>query len=317
MKQTAKLLSFPILSLILLSMPRSTHAAIVTQEKSIVRPNVIVSAAIGIPKMTLWGYASPDAHIELAGVGVAQTTVSDSNGYYSFDLIYLPNTASFPELCLTGTDSGGIGTFPTCIPPITGGNYFFNVGPVILPPTISLGTPQTNPGSQVSAQGTTIPNSTVEIKLARPDVNRKGLAGFRIVRQARAYFIPSYSVTSDSKGGYSFNMPVDQGVTWRVFAVTDYRGGGKSPKSNTLVFETLTTGVFVIKSVSSFLSQFLHWPGIIVLEFLLILILLAIALVVSRGKKRREKEKQPTVEQNYSNIVERYQDFLSVRKSNF
>lgn len=298
---------------------KSASAAVIYQEKSIVKPSVIVSATIGIPKMTLWGYTSAGSVVELTGIGVSQTTISDPTGHYSFDLIFLPNSNTFPELCVTSIDTEKHATAPTCIPPIPQGNYFYNVGPVILPPTIGLGSPQTNPGSQVSAQGTTIPDSTIEIKLARPDT-KKGILGFRLVKPALAYYIPSYTVKADANGKYSFNMPITEGVTWRVFATTEYQGG-KSPKSNTLKFETLTPISFVLKSTLGFLSSLTVWPKIIILELLLILILAAASYIVLHQKKRKENDKvkvQPLeVDQNYSNLVERYQDFLSARKSNF
>ena len=255
------------------------------QEKSIVRPNIIVSATIGIPKMTLWGYGSPSSIVELSGVGVKQSTNSDESGYYSFDLVYLPDTQNFPELCITAVDKDKRATIPTCIPPIERNNYFYSVGPVILPPTISLGTPQTYPESQVSAQGTTIPNSVVEIKLARPDV--KGSAwNFKIVKKALAYYVPSFSVVSDAKGEYSFNIPTNQNIEWRLFSITDYKDGNKSPKSNTLTFKALSVADYAWGKTISFLSSLIRWPNILIIEIFLIIIL-AIAVYLSVRKKRK------------------------------
>ncbi|MCL5019594.1 MAG: hypothetical protein M1426_03840 [Patescibacteria group bacterium] len=274
----------PLFVLFLLSDTKSVQSAVLPQEKTIVRPNIIVSATIGIPKMTLWGYGAPGAIVELSGIGVDQSVTSEANGYYSFDLVYLPNTSSFPELCVTAIDQEGKITPPTCIPPIASGNYFYNVGPVILPPTISIGAPQARPESQVSAQGQTIPGSTVEIKLARPEVG-SGILGFRFVKRALAFYIPSFTVISDASGKYSFNMPTSDDTTWRVFAVTEYEDGNKSPKSNTLKFETLSPLAHIWQSLLEFLKTFLSWPRIIILELLIILILVATALVVIKKKK--------------------------------
>lgn len=270
--------------LFLLSDTKSVQAAVLPQEKTIVRPNIIVSATIGIPKMTLWGYGSPESVVELSGVGVDQEVTSEANGYYSFDLVYLPNTSSFPELCVTAIDRESKVTPPTCIPAIASGNYFYNVGPVILPPTISIEAPQARPESQVSAQGQTIPGSSVEIKLARPE-ERSGILGFRFVKRAFAFYIPSFTVISDAGGKYSFNMPTGDDTTWRVFAVTKYEDGNKSPKSNTLKFETLSPLAHAWQSLLEFLKTFLAWPRIIILELLIILILVAAVLAIIKKKK--------------------------------
>ena len=309
-------LSFALAILILFSEANGAQSAILSPEKVIVRPNIIVSATIGIPKMTIWGYGPPQSLVELSGIGVDQNTNSGANGYYSFDLVYLPNTSNFPELCITAIDSERRVTPPTCIPPIGSGNYFFNVGPVILPPTISIGAPETNLGSEVSTQGKTIPNSTVEIKLARPEI-KKGVLGFQLVRQVLAYYIPNYTIISDTDGNYSFNMPTNDSTTWRVFAITKYTDGNKSPKSNTLKFETLSQGRYLWESFWTYMKTFLVWPRILLLQLLIILVLVAITLIVIR--KRKRDGKKTIISQNdqkYSNIVERYQELLRSKKVN-
>ncbi len=290
----------------------NTSAQTLSSERIIVKPNVIVSATIGIPKMTLWGYGSPNSVVELIGINVDQITNSDGTGYYSFDLVYLPDTESFPELCITAIDNSKRVTMPTCIPPINRDNYFYNVGPVILPPTISLGAPQTYPESQVSAQGTTIPNSIMEIKLARPD-NRQDVLSFKIVKSALAYYVPSYTVVSDANGDYSFNVPTNKNVTWRLFAITDYKDGNKSPKSNTLTFETLTTAKYIRQKIASFFASLLQWPNIIVLEIFMIVILITIIYFISRKKKSSRKNNNSESNHKYSELVKRYQEYLKTK----
>jgi hypothetical protein len=289
-------LVIPLFVFLLFFEAKTALADVVPPEKTLVRPNIIVSATIGIPKMTLWGYGPPQSVTELSGVGVNQRVTSDSSGYFSFDLVFLPDTTFAPELCVTAVDQAKRVTPPTCIPPIGGGNYFYSVGPVILPPTISLAAPQVNPGSQVSAQGETIPGSTIEIKLARPDT-KQGILSFNLVKSVFAYYVPAYTVESDSQGKYSFNMPTGTSNTWRVFAVTDYEEGAKSPKSNTLKLEILTAAVYFWKKILEFLMTFLKWPRIIILELLVIIILALVAwAILNRRRKRYQKGSQPIVE---------------------
>lgn len=293
--------------LFLFALPKKANADVTYLEKTIVSPSVIISATIGIPKMTLWGYGPANSVVEVVGTGVDQQTTSQSDGYYSFDLIYLHDTLSFPELCITAVDSDGRVTPPTCIPPIEEGNYFYNVGPVILPPTISLGAPETNPGSQVSAQGTTIPDTEIVIKLAQGET---GKTSFKLVSEVLAFYIPSYTVTSDSKGNYSFNMPVKPGRIWRVFAFNNYEGN-PSPKSNTLVLKTMTTSAFIIKTSLTFLGSLFKWPGVILLELILILILAVIVYAIFRkNDKKSHSYKHVKDNQNYSKESKKYQEYL-------
>lgn len=243
-----------------------------SNQKSIVSPSVVVSAAIGIPKMTLWGYGPPNSNIQLLGVGVDQNTTSDGSGYYSFDIIYLLDANSYPEMCVTAIDSQNIATPPTCIPPVSAGNYFYNVGPVVLPPTISIGSSETYNNSQVSAQGQAIPNSDIEIKLARKNLT---------------YFVPNYKIESDSKGNYSFNMPTSESEIWRVFTVADFQGL-MSPKSNTLKFEAMKGSTIVTRGILAFLLSFLSWPRILIL-ILLLLIITIVTISLARRKSKISK----------------------------
>lgn len=252
----------------------------------IVSPSVIVSVTIGVPKMALWGYGPPGSVLELSGVGVEQTTQSNETGYYLFDLVYVP-AESFPELCVTAIDQNQRVTPPTCIPELPIGNYFYDIGPVILPPTLSL-THFSPAGNQIAAEGQTIPNSTVEIKLGRPSEQSKVL-GLGVVGKVLAYYIPSYTVISDAGGNFSFNMP-EKSTTWRVFAITDYQGVAKSPKSNTLVLEVLTTVASIWQKILAFIKALLVWPRILILETIIIIILILILLLVIRKKKKKAKK---------------------------
>lgn len=298
---------FLLIFLTFIAVPNKVRADVTYLEKTIVSPSVIISATIGIPKMTLWGYGPANSVVEVTGTGVDQKTTSQSDGYYSFDLIYLHDSMSFPELCITAVDLDGRVTPPTCIPPIEEGNYFYNVGPVILPPTISLGAPETNPGSQVSAQGTAIPNTEIVVKLAQGET---GTTSFKLVSEVLAFYIPSYTVTSDSKGNYSFNMPIKPGRTWRVFAFNNYEGN-PSPKSNTLVLKTMTTSAYMIKTSLTFLGSLFKWPGVILLELILILILAVIIFAIfKKNGKKKYSHKYVKNDQNYSNESKKYQEYL-------
>lgn len=282
-------------------------------EKTVVQPDVVVSATIGIPKMTLWGYSSPQAVIELSGVGVSQRETAKADGYFSFDLVYLLNTGAFPELCLTAFDLEGRITPPTCIPKIPAGNNFYNVGPVLLPPTISLESSYSAPDTQASVQGQTTPNSNIQVVLSRPEFGKS--LGFSLVKSVYAYYLPSYNITSDEKGNFSFNMPGNDGSTWRVFAITEYQDVGKSPKSNTLKFENLTTAAYTWLVIENFVSEsLLSWPSILILESLVAIILAIIVFIILKKKKRKRKSQTLESNHTYSEVSKKYQEFLQRRQ---
>ncbi len=117
-------------------------SAQIVPSTTITKPLVTISVSLGEPILKLWGYGAPGCRIELSGNGVSDFTYSASDGYFEFSKVYLPTPTDnlYPELCLTEIDQTGQATPPTCIPALPSSEFNYNVGPVILPPTLSLGT---------------------------------------------------------------------------------------------------------------------------------------------------------------------------------
>lgn len=198
---------------------------------------ITVSATVGEPKLTLYGYSSPQALVQLSGRQIAEQVISGSNGYFFFDRVFLPRpTPNYPELCLTAIDSQSRSTFPTCLPALPVGPFDITVGPVLLSPTLSLSKGSFRPGEQVRATGTTIPNTEVVIFLAN-NTSRQKL--WSLIRPAEAFFLPKYQIKSDQSGHFEFNLPHQYpNNSWRVFASAQYQNSA-TPKSNTLTFRVL------------------------------------------------------------------------------
>ena len=251
------------------------------------RAQVTISASIGEPVLRLWGYGPSNSRVELSGNGVTDFTYAAVDGYFEFSKAYLPFPTDllYPELCLTSIDLIGRSTPPTCIPALPADEFNYDIGPVILPPTISLDAGTTIPGTQAEAGGITIPNSEVKIVLAEGDDNT-ALANFSIVGQAKAYYIPDYTVKSDSRGYFSFNMPNAQPDDWHIFAITKYSQGATSPKSNTLAFKIISPTTFALGNFWKLILSLLTLPVLIIIEILIILIIVA-ALFLT--KRRRTK----------------------------
>lgn len=256
----------PILGLIFLSngaLPVSAQTPLPTMTRE---TQVTISASIGAPVLKLWGYGPPGARIELGGDRVSDFTYSATNGYFKFPKTYLPAPSDifYPELCLIAIDQIGRATPPTCIPGLAATIFNFDIGPVILPPTISI---------TDGASGITIPDSEVKIVLAED--GRRNFGNFALVREAKAYYIPDYTVKSDDRGYFSFNMPDSQPNTWNVFAITKYSEGTTSPKSNTLKFEVISPALGLIQSIWAFIISLVTLPGLIILEMVVILLIVA------------------------------------------
>jgi hypothetical protein len=261
---------------------------------------VTISASLGEPVLRLWGYGAPNSRIELNGSGVSDFTYARTDGYFEFSKAFLPIPINllYPELCLTGIDLMGRATPPICIPPLPAIEFNYDIGPVILPPTLSLESGHAAPLTQIEANGITIPNSEVKIVLAEGDENGK-LANFSLVREAKAYYIPDYTVKSDANGYFSFNMPGTNPDTWRVFAITKYSKDATSPKSNTLTFRIISPTIIAFGNLWQRILSLLTLPILIILEILVILLILVVIFL-----KRKDKEK---VYPKNLNTIEKYQ----------
>jgi len=128
---------------------------------------ITVSAAIGESHLTLFGYTSPNALVQLEGQRVSEQVIADQNGYFFFDRIFLPKpNPLYPELCLTSVDTQSRISFPTCLPSLPTEPLNIIIGPVLLSPTLILSKGNFLPKEQIVAKGLTIPNSEVMIFLA-------------------------------------------------------------------------------------------------------------------------------------------------------
>jgi hypothetical protein len=248
--------------------------------------SITVTAAIGEPKLTLFGWTSPHARVELKGSQVVEETIANQAGYFFFHRVYLPppqkklfgNELVYPELCLTSIDTQGLVSFPACLAPLPVGPFDLQVGPVLLPPTISLEQGNFSAEQQVAAQGKTIPNSKVTIYLANNFSGEPSLIQLftnLFAPPVDAYSLPQYQIQADEWGHFEFNLPAIQPSTWKLFAATTYFEA-PSPKSNTLTFKILSFWEWLWQRLKWFLFAFFGllrpylWQLIIIGEVVII-----------------------------------------------
>lgn len=190
--------------------------------------SVSISASIGENEVTIFGYTSPNSRVELTGVNIYSLTFSQENGFFEFNKIILPKNPS--EICLQTKDDHNRNSTLVCIPPPPATNYHTNIGPIILPPTVSLEEDKINPNSTVITSGQSIPNSPVTIYFYKVNDSAKSFP-----KEALAYSLPPLQTVTDDNGNYNLNLPTAYSSNYRLYTSVKY-DGNNSPKSNSLLY---------------------------------------------------------------------------------
>jgi hypothetical protein len=256
------------------------HSKVLSMESDITNEATI--AQILTEKFVIYGYGPANSDVFLSGIGVSEKTQAGENGYFEFKKLYFPTILShlvgdwYPELCLTGLDDQRRSTYPVCIPSLPLSSDSRKIGPILLPPTLAVSSGKITVGKQAIASGKTTPHSEVEIHLARAKTPSNI---FTIVKEAFAYYIPTYQITSDSNGNFEFSLPGKSADTWKVFGISKVLGAA-SAKSNTLTFNVLPeyVGIFAFLSFLFALAR----PYLI---YIVILIQIA-AILLLRHRRR-------------------------------
>lgn len=233
-------------------------------ENPITAPDVNVSAFINGEAFNLFGYTSPRAFVTLTGRGASDFTYADDTGYFAF-----ANTLVAPankDVCLIAQDQMGRTTAPVCIPRTT--DTHINIGPVILPPTISLNQSNYYIGDHVIISGQSLPNTTVSLRLYNDgskffNITLPILADI-VAKPVEAFGIPQLTAQTDEKGNYAMESPTAKPENFRLFAQSQYKSSD-SPKSNTLTFSILPYWMIIIEFLGFLWMLFLKYALNIIL----------------------------------------------------
>ncbi len=205
------------------------------------------SVSIGEFRFSLYGYTSPLAQVTFEGLGIFDQTTADDQGYFQFNNRFSPFSSR--EACLSSKDQFGRLSSPVCLPPFPV-NYNVSIGPVIMPPTVSLDKQDYFMGDEVILSGQAVPNS--EVNLAMFTNNNQSLLSMiyhlssLIIKPVEAFSFPQLNITSDSKGNFSINLPSSGPEKFRLFAQTDFKKS-VSPNSIKLNLEILPVWMIIIK----------------------------------------------------------------------
>lgn len=221
---------------------------------------VKITASIGLNySTTIYGYGPPQSRVELTSPRVFSVAYSDTTGYFEFkDLILPPNPQ---DLCLTAQDENNRLTSPVCFPPPPASDYSYSIGPILLPPTISLDDARLNSTYTLTAAGQSFPDSDVTVTFFQMDQNPS-----LVVKPVQALELPSLTLKSDSQGNFNFSLPTVYATSYRFFASSLFNSQ-PSPRSHPLYF-TLKPSPLSIPWLLIILVLFFILTLIVIIHFL-------------------------------------------------
>jgi len=207
---------------------------------------VFNSTFIGEFKFSLFGYTSPYAFVTFEGMGIFDTTTADGRGYFQFNNRFSP--FSKREACLSSKDQFGRLSSFACLPPFPI-NYNVSIGPVLIPPTLSLNSDHYYINDEIILSGQTIPNSEVNFSVFTKNNNFL----LSIVKPVEAASFPSLTADSDSLGNFSLSLPSSGPDSFRLFAQSGYNDE-KTPESIRLNYKVLPVWMIVFRYLSIILG---------------------------------------------------------------
>ncbi len=222
--------------------------------------DVKVTATIGDSHLTLYGYTSPQALVTLEGMGILDHSYADNEGYFQFSTLFLSN--SLREDCLSSKDPLGRLSSPVCLPPFPAGNDV-SVGPVIMPPTLSLNSQNYYMGDQVILSGQAIPNTEVSLSMFG---NNNETSNFALIRPVEAFTFPELKVKSDEKGNFSITLPSSNPNRFRLFAQANFMKS-VSTNSISLNFDIFPIWMVIVRYFLFFIS--LIYPRLLEIAILI------------------------------------------------
>ncbi|GIW64537.1 MAG: hypothetical protein KatS3mg092_0470 [Patescibacteria group bacterium] len=191
---------------------------------------VLNSVSIGDYRFTLFGYTSPFAEVTFSGQGIADQTTADEKGFFEFENRFSPFSPH--EACLSAKDQFGRISSPVCLPPFPT-QYNVTIGPVIMPPTISLDKNIYFIGDQVILTGQTIPDTDVNLSIFTQSSNNiisNIISKFQFPKLVEAFSLPKLLIKSDEKGNFSISLPSSTAQNFKLFTQAVFKNN-QSPNS--------------------------------------------------------------------------------------
>ncbi|MFA5136571.1 MAG: hypothetical protein WC489_04215 [Patescibacteria group bacterium] len=264
------------LGLALFVVPASIYAAPIDS------PDVTVSAYVGIMptptkiptggRFSLFGYTSPQAKVSINNPGMYSDTIADNSGYFEFLNFF--SQLLVEDICLTAEDSFGRVTMPVCIPPIPS-EESQSIGPVIMPPTISINNDNFFTGDSITITGKTTPDTQIQLSLFTDELKTSYRALYQDknisfqkkllssllyinrsinpVRITHAMTLPKRDISVNATGDFTLKLSSEDPEYFRTFAQTILQKSFSS-KSITLNFTIFPGWFILLRFLLGFLS---------------------------------------------------------------
>jgi hypothetical protein len=204
----------------------------------------LVWASIGEHRFTLFGYTSPYALVTFSGLGIFDQTTADENGYFIFKNRFSPFSPR--EACLTAQDQFGRLTSPLCLPPFPT-DYNVEIGPVIMPPTLSLDKNEYWVGDEVVLTGQSVPNSQIDLSFYSQNTNFTPVNFLaKIFPKVFAESPNKLQSVTDSHGNFSINLSLSQAQKIKLFTQVNFQQKN-SPESRKLTVNILPWWAIIFK----------------------------------------------------------------------
>lgn len=199
-----------------------TPTPIITLAPGTLRPTPTPVVYSATSRFTLFGTTSPKAKVILSNSSISLETIANEKGEFSFSNQVSP--ISSREVCLETKDSFGRTSSPICLPPIPS-KYNSNIGPVLMPPTISTDKKGYLIGESSRVTGQSIPKSQIELQLFDND-----LSSISLVKSVFAKNNNSVTTETDESGNYSINISAKMEGKMKAFtrALTELSPSSRS-----------------------------------------------------------------------------------------
>lgn len=254
-----------------------------------------ISAIVGYGQITIEGYTSPEANIQLSssqGTLGQYKTRSGKDGFFQFSNVVLPKNPG--ELWLQATDKQGLTSSPIAIPEPPAG--LKKIEDIILPPTLAHNNGSFKRGAKALAFGQATPNSQIEVYFFESQsvswFKKLFLTSPFTPKNAQAQQGEQLSswqkkliLKTDKKGHFSFQLPNQTSQTFRYYAGSIF-ADNYSPKSNILSFRVLSLIDSLYQQIVLFADKLFSLVLLLLKELLFWIFLEIIALVILIKKYR-------------------------------
>ena len=221
-----------------------------------------VSAYVGLPSesegesgktsaFSLYGNTSPYAKVSV--LYPPRHTDANEEGYFEFTSAF--GKDMIEDICLIAQDKLNRVTMPVCIPPPPLDSKV-SIGPIIMPPTVSINNNNFYTGDRIIVSGQTVPSTDIKLSFFTDESKttfRALLLKINPVRETYAATLPKRDIKVDKQGNFTMDLPFEDPQYYRTFAQTVFERAF-SQKSVTLNFDIFPGWFIIMKSFLALLT---------------------------------------------------------------